>query len=110
MGENSRRTKRHRIAFLLFCESLNGIVFPEGHTRSDIREVIPENYNAILSLNIHTKEKLPVGELAKVTFVDHFEWAIEICQVAGVPFSLTDFGISVWGYTTPSSNVKFYGQ
>ncbi|WP_461535051.1 DUF6678 family protein [Spongorhabdus nitratireducens] len=85
-----------------------GEIFPADHLRFDIREVFPRHFSTIKWLEVHTKEIKHYGELVPPLVTDHTPLAIEVAAKAKARFTLTDYGIRIWGYIKQGEVVEFY--
>ncbi|MGY0216446.1 DUF6678 family protein [Endozoicomonadaceae bacterium StTr2] len=85
-------------------------IFPADHLRFDISEVLPRHFAALRWLEIHTKEIRSFGKLVPPLVTDHTSLAIELAVKAKARFTLTDYGVRIWGYIKQGEVVEFYQQ
>jgi hypothetical protein len=100
--------KNEDLPFLYRSKSIDGSVFPEGHLRFDVREVMPLHNESLLWLEIHSIQKESVGRLIEPKIVDNTPLAIELAEKAKARFTITDYGLKVWGYVEQRESVEFY--
>jgi hypothetical protein len=96
------------LPFLYRTKSIDGSVFPEDHLRFDVREVMPRYNESLLWLEVHSVEKIEIGKLVKPRGVDNTACAIELVEKAKARFTLTDYGLKIWGYLEQGESVIFY--
>ena len=94
--------------FLYRSKTIDGEVFPEYHLRFDIREVFPKHLESLLWLEIHSVEKIEIGKLVKPKTIDHTPLAIKLAEKAKARFTITDYGLKIWGYLEQNQKIEFY--
>ena len=96
------------LPLLYRSKTIDGEVFPEDHLRFDIREVFPQYFSSLQWLEIHSKEVVADGGLLPPRINDHTAVAIELANKAKARFTVTDYGIKIWGYIKVGENIEFY--
>ena len=96
------------LPFLYRSKTIDGEVFPEDHLRFDVREVFPRHLESLLWLEIHSIEKIEIGELIKPETIDHTYLAIQLAEKAKARFTTTEYGLKIWGYVEQNQNIEFY--
>ena len=94
--------------FLYRSKEIDGSVFPEGHLRFDIREVFPIYHASLLWVEVHSIEKVEIGKLVAPKIIDNTAAAINLAEKAKARFTLTEYGLKIWGYVKQGENVDFY--
>lgn len=96
------------LPFLYRSKDINGDAFPEGHLRFDIREVFPKHFSSLMWLEVHSKEEKSTGRLLPPKIIDHTAMAINTAQKAKARFTITEYGIKIWGYIKAGEDIEFY--
>ncbi|SHO23173.1 Putative uncharacterized protein VP1792 [Moritella viscosa] len=96
---------------LFRSKNVDGSFFPDeefSYTHTPEIEQYYGDFKSMMWFEIVTKLEKPVGQLVKPDLIDVTEKIIGICLTNKVKFTLTNFGVRVWGYVEHGYSQEFY--